>query len=75
MRLSSCGIDCDACKYKSERACKGCNEIDGKPFWGDCDLYACAKEKAHDHCGQCDDFACKKLEEWAASETLNAYRN
>ena len=42
MNLSSCGINCDVCKYKSENGCPGCHEHKGNPFWGECDLYACA---------------------------------
>ncbi len=26
------GIDCDACKFKTEQNCKGCREIKGNVF-------------------------------------------
>jgi len=68
MNLSSCGIDCDACKFKEEKGCLGCHVLRGKPFWGECDLYACAAEKSLPHCGKCKDFACDMLKEWEAQE-------
>ena len=36
---SICGIDCDICKFKVEQNCKGCKAIEGKVFWGECELY------------------------------------
>lgn len=65
---SVCGIDCDSCKFKDEQSCKGCKEIKGKVFWGECELYQCNKEKEQEHCGKCEQFPCDKLKEWAASE-------
>lgn len=58
---SICGIDCDACKFKTEQNCKGCKEIEGKVFWGTCELYACAASKELPHCGKCSNFPCQKL--------------
>ena len=73
MNLSSCGIDCDACKFKAGKNCPGCFETDGKPFWanggaGKCDLYACAEKRTLPHCGKCKDLPCAMLKEWAYSE-------
>ncbi len=65
---SICGIDCDACKFKRDGACKGCRAIEGKVFWGECDLYTCASGKNLLHCGKCKDFPCAMLKEWASSE-------
>ncbi len=65
---SVCGIDCDDCKFKTERNCKGCKIIQGNVFWGKCDLYICCKEKQLENCGECSVFPCDKLKEWAASE-------
>jgi len=68
MKLAICGIDCDACKYAAERDCPGCQACEGKMFWGTCDLYACASEKGHAHCGLCAEFPCQTLNEYAAAE-------
>jgi hypothetical protein len=68
MNLSSCGIDCDACKFKVDAGCTGCHAIKGKPFWAGesiCDLYACADGKNLHDCGKCGDFPCGMLKEWA----------
>lgn len=61
MSYGKCGIDCDKCKFKADGTCKGCNEIRGKVFWGDCEWYACCTDKKHDHCGQCEEFPCARL--------------
>lgn len=65
---SVCGIGCDICRVKHEMNCKGCKEIKGKVFWGDCELYRCNSEKKQAHCGKCNQFPCGKLKEWASKE-------
>lgn len=65
---SVCGIDCDSCKFKSKQNCKGCRQVKGKVFWGSCELYQCNDEKSQEHCGECKQFPCDKLKEWAFSE-------
>ena len=71
MNLSSCGIDCSACKFTAERNCPGCHAHKGNPFWGKCDLHACASEKQLPHCGKCGDFPCKKLIDAHKNENPN----
>ena len=68
MRISSCGIDCDACKFITEQNCPGCHNHKGNPFWGTCDLFACAAGKNLLHCGKCGDFPCEKLVDAHKSE-------
>lgn len=68
MKLSVCGIDCETCKYKTEMNCGGCTAKECKVFWGECELYQCCVQKGHKHCGQCKDFPCAKLQEWASQE-------
>ena len=68
MRLSVCGIDCEACKYRTEMNCGGCTAKECKVFWGKCELHQCCTEKGHEHCGQCEEFPCAKLQEWASQE-------
>ena len=68
MNYAICGIDCDTCKFKTERDCPGCRANEGQPFWGTCDLYACCHAKHLRHCGQCDAFPCDTLKQWAESE-------
>jgi len=68
MKLSSCGIDCDVCKFTVEKNCPGCHTLKGNPFWaGDsvCDLFACADGKQLHDCGKCSGFPCEMLQEWA----------
>ena len=56
-----CGTVCDACGFKDRFGCKGCQEQQGKIFWGECDVYQCATDKGCRHCGQCADLPCPQL--------------
>ena len=75
MNLSVCGIDCDECKYKTAKNCPGCRACKGTPFWGNCDLYACAIKKNLPHCGKCEEFPCEMLKEWASGENPERIQN
>jgi len=45
--------------------CAGCTNID-KPFWGDsCPVKSCCEGRKHEHCGQCPEFPCALLNEFA----------
>jgi len=60
-QFSSCGIVCDSCDWftgEKQPRCPGCETVEGKPFWGDCETYACVKERGVDHCGKCGVFPC-----------------
>ena len=65
MDLTVCGLDCDQCPDKIENKCPGCRATEGRPEWGACDVYMCAKEKQLLHCGFCDVFPCANLTEKA----------
>ncbi len=59
-----CGTDCNMCSFKEKFHCKGCNEQDGKIFWGECDIYKCATASNFQHCGECEKLPCKDLIEY-----------
>jgi len=61
--ISYCGIDCEVCAIQT--GCPGCRKAAGKLFWGDCALARCCMEKQHEHCGQCREFPCDMLKEYA----------
>lgn len=62
---SRCGILCSECGYREQTGCKGCTFIT-HPFWGEsCPLKACGEAKGHEHCGQCADFPCDLLHQFA----------
>lgn len=62
---SRCGILCQECEYREQMGCKGCTQIE-KPFWGDnCPLKSCCEGKTHQHCGECADFPCGQLHQFA----------
>jgi len=59
--LALCGSHCGFCSYYiKERTpyCSGCETHKGHPFWGECKLFACAKDHNIEHCGLCFDFPC-----------------
>ncbi len=62
---SRCGTNCDQCEYKEKVNCPGCIKAKGLIFWGKCDLATCCIEKELQHCGQCSNFPCDKLREYA----------
>ena len=62
--FSVCGILCNDCEYyKGEKSprCQGCEDKEGRPLWGECKLYFCAKEQNIEHCGLCKAFPCDKF--------------
>ena len=62
---SRCGILCNECTYKEQVNCAGCTKIH-KPFWGDsCPVKDCCEGRGHEHCGQCTNFPCELLNEFA----------
>lgn len=63
--LARCGIDCEACTFRAQMNCPGCIATGGKPFWGECVLAKCCVTKGHEHCGQCQEFPCVILHEYA----------
>ena len=67
MVKSRCGIVCDTqkCKEAWGLDCAGCVNID-KPPWGDsCPVKSCCESRGHEHCGQCSEFPCALLNEFA----------
>src|SRR5512135_424827 len=63
--MARCGIDCEACEYRTPKSCPGCLAAEGKLFWGECAVAKCCMAKGHDHCGQCLEFPCALLNEYA----------
>lgn len=59
--LAPCGTYCGSCSYflkEKTPYCPGCKTQKGRPFWGECKLYVCAKNHEVEHCGLCNDFPC-----------------
>lgn len=65
---SRCGTLCSECEYREKMNCGGCLSIT-KPFWGEsCPLKTCSEEKNKEHCGQCPQFPCDILNQFAFDE-------
>ena len=62
---SRCGLLCGECQYRTQIPCPGCTRM-VKPFWGDsCPVKACCEGKQHAHCGECSEFPCGLLRQFA----------
>lgn len=61
---SRCGILCSGCGFRESMGCKGCVNIE-KPFHGVCDVKKCCEEKKLEYCGQCGEFPCQLLKDYA----------
>jgi len=62
---SRCGLLCGECQYRAQIPCPGCTRME-KPFWGDsCPVKACCEGKQHAHCGECSEFPCGLLRQFA----------
>lgn len=65
---SRCGLLCSECSYQNQVNCKGCANIE-KPFWGEvCPVKSCCEGKKQEQCGQCRDFPCELLKQFAFDE-------
>ena len=61
---SRCGILCGGCEFRESMGCKGCVNI-REPFHGKCAVKSCCEEKDRAHCGQCPEFPCQLLNQYA----------
>lgn len=62
---SRCGILCKECKYREQAGCNGCISIK-KPFWGEkCPVKYCCEGRKLSFCGECADFPCDLLNQFA----------
>ena len=71
MSLAPCGIKCgdfEACK---SAGCRGCHEIQGKPFFlkeigvETCPLYDCpVNKKGFQTCAECSELPCQIYYDW-----------
>lgn len=68
MIQSRCGLLCGECPYRAQMGCQGCANME-KPFWGEsCPVKACCEGKNLEHCGQCEEFPCATLKQFAFDE-------
>ena len=61
---SRCGIICSECEYRESMGCKGCSNV-SEPFWGQCKVKNCCEGKKQSHCGECQNFVCQDLHDFA----------
>ena len=48
-----CGRMCDACTWKEQLDCPGCQDGPGRRFSGGCPIADCCREKGHTACVTC----------------------
>ena len=61
--MAYCGTYCETCEWKEKANCKGCKLQASNMFWGKCKIAICAIEKNFQHCGECIELPCQKLED------------
>ena len=61
-QIAYCGTYCGQCKWKEKTGCTGCHDAQGNMFWGECAVAKCAIEKQIDHCGNCQELPCARLQ-------------
>lgn len=59
--IGRCGTYCGVCEWKDRTGCPGCQECKGRPFWGVCSVSMCSIEKGINHCGNCLEVPCERL--------------
>lgn len=65
MAESRCGLLCSKCNFREQVPCPGCTQMK-KPFWGEsCPVKSCCEDRGHVHCGECTDFPCSILHQFA----------
>lgn len=63
---SFCGLSCQDCEFREKNGCGGCAATGGNPFHGGpCEIAQCALSRGKPFCGQCEDFACERLERFS----------
>ncbi|HEX7714062.1 MAG TPA: pyridoxamine 5'-phosphate oxidase family protein [Bacillota bacterium] len=62
---SYCGLLCSECDFRERCNCGGCIATQGRPYHGECRLAVCCQSKGLTHCGECSDFPCALLNEFA----------
>ena len=66
-KWEECGVDCAEC----DGTHPGCVDDRSKCLFRDCGFYACSRRKGLIHCGECDDFVCSRLDEFAVDEAYH----
>jgi hypothetical protein len=61
LMMGSCGAYCGACEWKDRTDCPGCQNVRGRPFWGECAIAQCAIGRGVPHCGSCENLPCERL--------------
>ncbi|HYE83070.1 MAG TPA: DUF3795 domain-containing protein [Clostridia bacterium] len=59
--IGRCGTYCGVCEWKDRMKCPGCQECQGRPFWGECFVAKCSIGKGIYHCGHCIKVPCEEL--------------
>lgn len=63
--VSVCGLNCAKCKMVEQGECNGCRGSLDRHWSPDCEFLTCAKSRGHQHCFECIDFSCEKLQAFA----------
>lgn len=77
--IGCCGIDCGLCPRHHTEGKSRCPGCAGKDFFlkhPSCSVITCCFiTKRLETCGNCDEFICKKIEDWDSADSFVTHRN
>jgi len=64
--VSVCGLNCIKCKKYISNECRKCRgRLEAQPS-PKCEILTCATEKGHQYCFECDEFPCRKVDDYSS---------
>ena len=78
--FSACGLNCGLCPNFHLHSngvfkCPGCAGEGFSQAHPSCGILSCAQRKGFEFCFECDDFPCKKYDNWGDTDSFITHRN
>ena len=78
--FSACGLNCGLCPNfhlhtNGTFKCPGCAGEGFLQAHPSCGILSCAQRKGFEFCFECDDFPCKKYDNWGDTDSFITHRN
>ena len=77
-QFAACGLNCGLCpRYYTagESRCPGCAGDGFLDVHPTCGILSCCQHKGHEYCFKCEEFPCKKYDNWGSSDSFITHRN
>ena len=76
--FSACGLNCGLCpRFYTEGSsrCPGCAGEGFSDVHPSCGILSCCQRKGIEYCYECEEFPCKKYDNWDSSDSFITHRN